>query len=56
MSMLQHCFTADAKFLTYPFEPLPLALGHGADHTFSFLLILAQHRLLFLLLIGSARQ
>ena len=40
----------------HPFEPLLLALGHGADHTFSFLLILAQHRLLFLLLIGSSSK
>ena len=38
----------------HPFEPLPLALWHGADCTFSFFLILAQHCLLFLFLIGSS--
>ena len=40
----------------HPFEPLPLALGHGADRTYSFFLILAQHRLFFLLLIGSSSK
>ena len=37
-----------------PFEPLPLALWDGADRTFSFFLILAQHYLFFLLLTGSS--
>ena len=40
----------------HPFEPLLLALGHGAARTYSFFLILAQHRLFFLLLIGSSSK
>ena len=40
----------------HPFEPLPLALWHGADCTFSFFLILAQHCLFFLFLIGSSSK
>ena len=40
----------------HPFEPLPLALWHGADFTFSFFLILAQHCLFFLFLIGSSSK
>ena len=56
MSLLQLYFTADAKFLT-SFQNIAIAaLGHGADRTFSFLLILAQHRLLFLLLRGSSSK
>ena len=43
MSLLQHCFTADAKFLTSFRTVSILALWHGADGTFSFFLILAQH-------------
>ena len=54
--MLQLYFTADANFLT-SFQNIAItALGHGADRTFSFLLILAQHRLLFLLLRGSSSK
>ena len=40
----------------HPFELLPLALWHVADRTFSFFLILAQHCLFFLLLIGSSSK
>ena len=40
----------------HPFEPLPLALWHGADCRFSFFLILAQHCLFFLFLIGSSSK
>ena len=40
----------------HPFEPLLFALGHGAARTYSFFLILAQHRLFFLLLIGSSSK
>ena len=40
----------------HPFEPLPLALWHGANCTFSFFLILAQHCLFFLFLIGSSSK
>ena len=38
----------------HPLEPLPLALWDGADRTFYFFLILAQHCLFFFLLIGSS--
>ena len=40
----------------HPFEPLLLALWHGANCTFSFFLILAQHCLFFLFLIGSSSK
>ena len=40
----------------HPFEQLLLALGHGAARTYSFFLILAQHRLFFLLLIGTSSK
>ena len=42
MSLLQHCFTANAKFLT-SFLTIPLVLWPGADRPFSFFLILVQH-------------
>ena len=40
----------------HPFESLPLALWHGANCTFSFFLILAQHCLFFLFLIGTSSK
>ena len=56
MSLLQLYFTVDANFLT-SFQNIAItALGHGADRTFSLLLILAHYRLLFLLLRGSSSK
>ena len=56
MSLLQHCFTADTKFLT-SFLTIAISIVTWClPYIFFFLFNLAQHCLFFLLLIGSSSK
>ena len=56
MSLLQHCFTADTKFLTSFLTIAITIVTWCPPYIFFSFLILAQHCLFFLLLIGSSSK